>query len=255
MSASVVSMFSFAFSAQTLGEVVETVFQWIDEETRCRYIVPVNVDVLIKQLDDPDLQAALRGADLVLPDGQPVVWGSHLLGPGLPERVCGSDLVPAIFEAARLRPVRVFLLGAAAGVATEAARQIERKWAGVAVVGTYSPPYGFERDLEECDRILGLLAAAKPDVVAVGFGAPKQEVWVQRHLERIDARVVICCGATIDFLARVKRRAPKWVQDIHLEWTWRLLSEPRRLAGRYVKGAILFPWMLGLEAMRARRRP
>ena len=255
MSASAVPMFSFTFSAQTLGEVVETVFQWIDEKHRCRYIVPVNVDVLVKQWDDPELQAALRGADLVLPDGQPVVWGSHLLGPGLPERVCGSDLIPAIFEAARLRPVRVFLLGAAAGVATEAARQITETWAGVAIVGTYSPPHGFERDPHECDRILGMLAAAKPDVVAVGFGAPKQEVWVQRHLHRIDARVVICCGATIDFLAQVKKRAPKWVRSIHLEWTWRLLSEPRRLAGRYAKGAVLFPWMLGLEVVRAKRRP
>lgn len=254
MSASEVSMFSFAFSAQTLGEVVETVFQWIDERKRCRYIVPVNVDVLVKQLDDPDLQAALRGADLVLADGQPVVWGSHLLGPGLPERVCGSDLIPAIFDAAEFRPVRIFLLGAAAGVASEAARQIVQRWPGVAIAGTYSPPHGFERDPDECERILQLLAEAKPDVVAVGFGAPKQEVWVQRHLERIDARVVICCGATIDFLALAKKRAPKWVQSIHLEWTYRLLSEPRRLAGRYVKGAILFPWMLGLEAVRVRRR-
>lgn len=253
MSATKIMMFSFAFSPQTLSEVVETVFEWMAEGKRCRYIVPVNVDVLVKQARDPDLQVALRSADLVLADGQPVVWGSRLLGRGLPERVCGSDLVPAIFEAARFRPMRVFLLGGGPGVAIEASRRILQRWTGVAIAGTYSPPYSFERDPEECERILGLLAAAKPDVVAVGFGAPKQEVWVQRYRDRIDARVVICSGATIDFLALKKKRAPKWVQNIHLEWTYRLLSEPRRLAWRYIEGAVLFPWLLGLEVARRRR--
>jgi len=197
---------------------------------------------------------AYAGADLVLADGWPVVWASRKLGQPLPGLVPGSDLVPALFQAASEstgqgggRPLRVFLLGAAAGVAARAARRIENDWPGVEVVCEYSPPLGFEYDDEETTFILGRIADARPDVLVVGLGAPKQELWVHQHQARIEARVALCVGATIDFLAGQRRRAPLWMRRIKLEWLHRMLSEPRRLVRRYARGAWVFPRLVWQE--------
>jgi hypothetical protein len=112
--------------------------------------------------------------------------------------------------AATTEPLRVFLLGAAPGVADEAADRIRQRWPKVEVVGTYSPPLGFENDSAENDRILAAIAAAEPDLLVIGFGAPKQELWVRRHRDRLEAKVAMCAGATIDFLAGHRRRSPVW---------------------------------------------
>jgi N-acetylglucosaminyldiphosphoundecaprenol N-acetyl-beta-D-mannosaminyltransferase len=200
---------------------------------------------------------------------------SRLLGRGLPERVAGSDLAPALFSriadknpppskveegpwrrgarggtperaaandsVPQTAPLKIFLLGAAPGVAQRAAANIERRWPGVTVVGTLSPPLGFERDPAQNERILDAVAAAQPDVLLVGLGAPKQELWVHAHADRIQARLALCIGATIDFLAGEKRRAPRWMRRVGLEWLHRLASEPRRLAKRYLRDAWIFP--------------
>jgi len=139
------------------------------------------------------------------------------------------------------RQLRVYLLGAGPGVAERAAANIDARWPAVAVVGTYSPPLGFEQDEHQNEEILGRIAAVQPDVVVVGLGAPKQELWVHRHRFLIQARVALCVGAAIDFLAGEKPRAPAWMQSTGLEWLYRLLSEPRRLARRYARDAWIFP--------------
>jgi len=194
------------------------------------------------------LRRAYDGADLVLADGMPVVLASRLLGRGLPERVTGADLVPAVFEAAQRRGgLRVFLLGAGPGIAEEAAVKIEQRWPGVQVTGTYCPPMGFENDPDENATILSRIAAATPDVVVVGLGAPKQELWVHAHREQIDAGVALCVGATIDFLAGHKSRAPLWMQKAGLEWLHRVATEPRRLLGRYLRDAWHFPRLVWRE--------
>jgi N-acetylglucosaminyldiphosphoundecaprenol N-acetyl-beta-D-mannosaminyltransferase len=166
----------------------------------------------------------------------------------VPERVAGSDLVPALFAAARDdEPLKVYLLGAGPGVAERAAGKIERQWPGVKVVGTYSPPLGFERDDGENAAIMARIAGAKPDVLVVGLGAPKQELWVHKHREKIAAKVALCVGATIDFLAGEKSRAPRWMQRVGLEWFYRVASEPKRLAARYARDAWIFPRLLARE--------
>lgn len=167
---------------------------------------------------------------------------SRLLGKPLVARVAGSDLVPSVFEAASPHdPLRVFLLGAAPGVADRAAPLVEARYPAVRVVGAYGPPFGFERDSAENDRILEMIRAAKPELLLVGVGAPKQELWVHRHRDGIDAAVALCIGATIDFLAGEKARAPRVLQRIGLEWLHRALTEPRRLVPRYARNAVEFP--------------
>ncbi len=199
------------------------------------------------------LRAAYADASLVLADGMPVVWASRLLGRPLPERVTGSDLAPALFAAAAERGgLRVFLLGAAPGVAERAATKIAQRWPAVQVIDTYSPRLGFERDPAENAEIQSRIAAARPDVLLVGLGAPKQELWVHAHRREIQAPVALCVGATLDFLAGQRERAPVWMRKTGLEWIYRLAGEPRRLAGRYARDAWVFPRLVLRELFAAR---
>jgi N-acetylglucosaminyldiphosphoundecaprenol N-acetyl-beta-D-mannosaminyltransferase len=245
-----VQMFGVHLDSISLVDAVDTLRGWAREGGLCRYVVTPNVDHVVKLQDNADLLAAYKDASLVLADGHPVIWAASLLGKRLPERVPGSDLVPALFDAEEHdQKLRVFLLGAGPGVASRAAARIHQHWPGVEVCGTYSPPPGFEKDETECERILQMISQACPLVLVVGLGAPKQEIFVHRYRQRIAAPVALCVGATIDFLAGEKARAPLWMRKAHLEWVHRMLSEPRRLTGRYLRCAWIFPQLVIAEML------
>lgn len=223
---------------------------WITHpDGQCHYVVTPNVDHALLFQERPEMREAYSGASLVLADGHPVVWVSRLLGRPVPERVPGSDVTPALLEAARAdTPIDVFLLGAGPGVAERAAASVRARYPHVRVVGTYSPPLGFERDPEENERILKRLEASRPNVLVVGLGAPKQELFVYRNLDRLGfIPVALCVGATIDFLAGERPRAPTWMQDYGLEWIHRAFSEPRRLLPRYARNIWQFPQLVWRE--------
>lgn len=249
-----VSLFRVQIDAIRMPEAISRLESWIhDSHRKCRYVVTPNVDHVILLGESPAFRDVYRDAALVLADGWPVVAASRFLGRSLPERVAGSDLVPKFFAAVqdnddyRERPMTVYLLGAMPGVADRAAENIHRRWPNVKVVGTYSPPLGFEKDDAQCAAILARIADTQPDLLVVGLGAPKQEYWVHRFREEIPAKVALCVGATIDFLAGEKKRAPKWVQRIGMEWFHRMASEPRRLARRYARDAWIFPQLIWRE--------
>jgi N-acetylglucosaminyldiphosphoundecaprenol N-acetyl-beta-D-mannosaminyltransferase len=249
-----VELFGVAIDSLRMDEAVAQIQTWIaDPNPRCRFVVTPNVDHIVMLQHHAGLIAAYRDAGMILADGIPVLWSSRLLGQPLPERVAGSDLVPELFSATNAeRPLRVYLLGAPPGVADRAADNIRRRWPAVEIGGTYSPPLGFDRNPAECDSILARIAEAAPDVLIVGLGAPKQELWVHKYRERLAAKAVLCVGATIDFLAGERRRAPLWMQDAGLEWLYRVASEPRRLAARYARDAVIFPRLLAREWWRLR---
>lgn len=240
-----------------MGEAVEQILAWTQERGDvCRYVVTPNVDHVILLRHHAGLKAAYRHADLILADGTPVVWAARLLRRPLPEKVPGSDLVPALFDAVpAFQPRRVFLLGAGPGVAERAAAQITKRWPGIKIAGCYSPPMGFEKDAAETENILGLIAQAAPDILVVGLGAPKQELWVHQNRHRIQAAAALCVGATIDFLAGEKPRAPMWMRRCGLEWLHRVWMEPRRLVLRYAKGAWVFPQLVLRDWWRGSREP
>ncbi len=243
-------LFGMEIDAIDMSGAVSTVSQWCREARgeRCRYVVTPNVDHAVMFQTNLALQESYREASLVLADGAPVVLASRLLRKGLPERVAGSDLVPALFEAASLEcPLRVFLLGAAPGVGDRAAEAIGQRWAGVDVVGTYCPPLGFEQDASENEQILQAVAECEPDLVLIGLGAPKQELWIHQHADRLEAKAALCVGATIDFLAGEKSRSPRWMRRTGLEWLHRLATEPTRLARRYSRDAWVFPQLVWRE--------
>jgi N-acetylglucosaminyldiphosphoundecaprenol N-acetyl-beta-D-mannosaminyltransferase len=244
-----VQLFGIQIDRISMSQAVAEVSGWINQRNgRCRYVVTPNVDHAVMFQERPELRDAYRGASLVLADGAPVVWASRLLRKALPERVAGSDLTPQLFQTAQTtRPLRTFLLGAGPGVALKAAAKISKRWPAVEVVGTYSPPMGFEHNELENASIIERINSVHPDLLILGLGAPKQELWIHKHHERISASAALCVGAVIDFLAGEKARAPQALQRLGLEWLHRLASEPKRLAKRYARDAWIFPQLVWRE--------
>ncbi len=247
-----VHIFGCTFDRLSMSEAVECVFQLIGSRPNsCQYVVTPNVQHVVMLEHHEGLRRAYQDAALVLADGMPVILASKILGRGLPQRVAGSDMIPELFaSASKYGGMRVYLLGAEPGVALRAAENIMTRWPAVKIVGTYSPPFGFEKDAAENQAILQRIATCQPDVVVVGLGAPKQELWVHAHRPELRASVALCAGATIDFLAGHKNRAPRWMQKSGLEWVHRVATEPRRLLGRYMHDAWHFPRLVGREWLR-----
>lgn len=212
-----------------MPEAVAACRRMIEQHDRCRYIVTPNAQHLRLLEHDTAFQAAYRDAALVLADGWPV----RLIF-GAPERVAGSDLVPALFDSgARLR---VYLLGALRNNRRRAMAAIAERWRNVTVVGGRSPLHDFEQDYDQCREICKEIAEAQPDVVLVALGAPRQEIWCRRWAPKIEAPLLLPTGSVIDLLAG-KGRAPAWTQAIGCEWLYRLCREPGRMAPRYAADA------------------
>jgi N-acetylglucosaminyldiphosphoundecaprenol N-acetyl-beta-D-mannosaminyltransferase len=250
-----VRLFGIEIDHVRLDDAIQRIVDMARTPGPCRYVVTPNLDHSMQLQRNTALRRAYADASLVIADGWPVVVASRLFGVPLPARVTGSDLVPGLLGAVSAQhPLRIFLLGAAPGVGERAAARIRQSYPGAVVVGTRSPPFGFERDAVENGRILAHIEETRPDVLIVGFGAPKQELWVHSNAAKIAARVALCVGATIDFLAGERSRAPVWVQWIGAEWVHRMMSEPRRLGPRYMKNAVGFPALL-IGEWRERRRP
>lgn len=237
-------LWSLAIDPLTMGQAVERVRFWVDRgEPCCRFVVTPNVDHVVQLHRRPELLADYRQASLTLTDGWPLVSVSRLYGRTIPERVAGADLLPALCDDATNegRPLRLFLLGGKPGVPERAAAAIHARWPGVSVCGTSSPPLGFERDGDFNRRLCRQISSARPDILVVGLGFPKQETWLAAHRAELRAPVALAIGGTIDFLAGEQTRAPRWIRSAHLEWLHRLATNPRRLAGRYLTDALWFP--------------
>ncbi|HEY1057340.1 MAG TPA: WecB/TagA/CpsF family glycosyltransferase [Limnobacter sp.] len=253
------SLFDLSFTAITQREAVNAIQAWLTaEDSTPHLVVTPNVHFTLLQQRNPAFRAVLNAASLCVVDGRPIWWASRLLGRPLPEVITGSDLVPAVFQRAaeesRDTALRVYLLGAAPGVASKAAIAIESTYLGITVCGVDSPPMGFERDDKECERICQAIRRSGAQLLIIGLGAPKQEFWAHRYLSYTGVRVAICAGATIDFLAGEKPRAPRWINQIGLEWLFRVLSEPRRLAGRYARDGLALPGLIVREWWKLRKQ-
>jgi N-acetylglucosaminyldiphosphoundecaprenol N-acetyl-beta-D-mannosaminyltransferase len=249
-----ISAFGITMDAVTMPQAIETVLEWVETgDDLCRYLVTPNVDHIVKLQNNKKFRNAYADASLVLVDGRPVFFALKILGKPAPETIAGSDFVPRLFETAQgKKALKVFWLGAGPGVAAKAAERVESIWKNIYSVGSCSPPYGFEKSTKENQKILKLINTAQPDILIVGLGAPRQELWVHANHKKIKAKVVLCAGATIDFLAEKKIRAPVLIRRLSLEWLYRMLSEPRRLAGRYIYDALFFPGIILKERCKNR---
>jgi len=233
-----VTILGVPFSAVTLEQTIERIEQMIHSR-RAHYIVTANVDFLVQARSDVELHRILVEADLVLCDGQPLVWASRYLGQPLPERVAGADLVPLLIKLSAARGFRVFFLGGSSEVAAQAAQNMESLYPGLKICGFYSPPYNALLEMDH-DEIAQRIRAAQPDLLFVSLGCPKAEKWMFMHYRSLGVPVAIGVGGTIDFLADRLKRAPLWMRRVGLEWLFRLVQEPRRLYSRYARDARQF---------------
>jgi exopolysaccharide biosynthesis WecB/TagA/CpsF family protein len=216
-------------------------------------VATVNTDFLVRAQGQPGVRRVLEGCDLNVADGAPVVWLSRLMGRPLPARVAGADLVPRLVAEAAARGAGVFLLGGEGGAAEAAARRLSNELPELRIAGWHEPPRASLDDLNGgSDEIVETIRSSGAQVLLVALGNPKQELWIARHRERLpDVSVAVGVGCVFDLWAGRVRRAPAWMQRAGLEWLHRLLAEPRRLAGRYLKDGV---WLLLLSAGALRER-
>ncbi len=216
----------------TMPQAVKAV-EYLIRANRKAYVVAVNVDVIMKMEKDNLLKKLTDEADLVLVDGKPLVWISKLHRRPVKAKISGSDLVPELCSLAAKKGYTIFILGGKEGVAEKAKIRLQQQYPGIKITGTYAPPFGFEKDQAELDHINSMITEVHPDLLITCFGCPKQEKFIYENKEFYDAKVSICAGATVDFLAGTVNRAPKWMSEHGLEWFYRFLQEPRRMFKRY----------------------
>lgn len=223
----------------TMDETLSAIESLIPQKKNA-YVVTPNVDHIVKLETDEKLKAAYSEARLILADGKPIIWVSKLYRTPIKEKISGSDLFPKLCELAADRHYTMFFLGAKDGVALKAAENLEKKYPGLDVVGCYSPPMGFEKNQEELDKIEDLLQKARPHILIVALGCPKQELFIHQFRDKLNVPISFCFGATLDFEAGYIKRAPRWMSNAGLEWLFRFFQEPRRMFKRYVLEDWLF---------------
>ncbi len=216
------------------------------KDLECGVIFTPNVDHLLLLENDPEFLEIYETADYKLCDSKILYYVSRFLGTPIKEKISGSDFFPDFCQYHQdNEEIKVFLLGAKEGVALQAQEKINAKVGREMVVAAHSPSFGFEKNEQECQEIIEKINKSGATVLAVGVGAPKQEKWIYKYKEQLsNIKIFLAIGATIDFEAGNKKRAPKWVTEIGLEWLHRLLSEPKRLWKRYLIGGPLFCWLI-----------
>ena len=207
--------------------------------------------VMVAQ-DDADMRTALTDSVITVPDGMPVVWAANLLGENLPNRVYGPELMQRYCARSAERGLRVWLYGGRdQGALVQLALTLRHSHPGIRIVGGYSPPFRSLTE-EEDDKIAEQINRDRPDVIWVGIGVPKQEKWMVRMRDKLEAPVMCAVGAAFDFNAGRVSQAPRWMQERGLEWTYRIAQEPRRLLPRYLYTNPRFLYGVGKQYVRER---
>jgi N-acetylglucosaminyldiphosphoundecaprenol N-acetyl-beta-D-mannosaminyltransferase len=215
-------LFGTPIDRVTLDEAVHRIESFLDARVPAIVCTPDTTAIWRAQRDQK-LREVYSEADLVTPDGMGVVWAGRLLGAPFQERVSGIDLLEKLFSCGRA--MKIFLLGGAPGVADQAAHKLSERYPNLQIVGTH---HGYFRP-SESDRITELIEATQPDMVLVGLGVPRQELWMRANRQKIRTAVLMGVGGCFDVWAGARRRAPRSWQRVGLEWLYRLLQEPRRL--------------------------
>ncbi len=217
----------------TMDETLDAIDNLIKEDN-CSYVVTPNVDHIVQLERDEELKRVYENASLILTDGKPLIWISNWYKTPIKEKISGSDLFPRVCDLAAKKGYTMYLLGAAKGVAAKAANNLMNKYKGLNIVGTYSPPFGFEKDKAELKKIESQIQDVHPDILIVGLGCPKQEKYMYHHCKELGVPISFGLGASIDFEAGNIKRAPKWMSEHGLEWLYRITQDPKRLAKRYL---------------------
>src|SRR5215475_3187109 len=227
-------------NAVQIPDVISRIEQWIESRSKAHYIAVTGMHGIAESWTDDGLHAALNSADLVVPDGMPLVWLARRHGYRLKRRVYGPELMEAFCRQTGPR-YRHFFYGGQDGVAERLADSLRERH-GIVVAGTFAPPFRALTDEEE-GQVRSLIDNSSPDVLWVGLSTPKQENWMYNFSNRLTVPVMLGVGAAFDIHSGRTRQAPEWMRENGLEWLFRLLTEPRRLGRRYL---ILVPKAAGL---------
>ncbi len=248
-----IALFGIPVDDLTMDSAIDAVFQMTDtyrHDEEPRYVATVNVDFIINTLSwrtsrsrHPELLNILRKADLVTPDGMPVIWASKLMDSPLSERVTGSDMVPAIAERAAKVNKSIFLFGGSRWITENAAEKLVTDYPGLKIAGTYTPPVATvgEDILDSSERdqeIVKMINTSGADILLIALGNPKQEIWFERNRSHLKVPVSIGIGGTFGFITGAVSRAPAWMQKSGLEWIHRIMQDPGRLWKRYFNGLV-----------------
>ncbi len=208
------------------------------QDRKPAYVVTPNLDHIVTIERDAYFREAYAHADLILADGKPLLWIAKARKTPIREKISGSDLFPRLAELAANNGYTMFFLGAGEGIAAQAAEKLKKQYPGLRIAGCYAPPIGFEQDRSAVHEIIQRVQTATPDILVVGLGTPKQEKFLYRYYKQMGVPVSLGLGASFDFIAGNRKRAPRWMSEHGLEWLYRTLQEPKRLAGRYIKDAV-----------------
>jgi N-acetylglucosaminyldiphosphoundecaprenol N-acetyl-beta-D-mannosaminyltransferase len=247
-----VSLMGLDIDAVTEDQAVERVVDGSLHDDEGGWVITPNLEHLREYQLDEDVRDALDEAELVLPDGAPLLWASRLKRDPLPARVAGSDLIWSLSRAAGSRGASLFLLGGSPGSAERAAERLEREYPGLRVQGTVCPPLGFEENPRLIDEMVSAVASRRPDVVLIGLPLRKHLVMARALREALPQAWLVGVGVSFSFVSGDTTRAPRWLQRVGMEWAHRLLQEPRRLFRRYVREGIPFALRLFTYAVLVR---
>ena len=221
-----VNILGVAVDAVTMPEAVAAVEYYMDARAGVT-VATANAEMIMRATKDAALRDVLAAAALVVPDGAGTVWAARHLGHAMPERVAGYDLVQELLRRAPATHRRVYFFGAAPGVAEKAKAKAEQLYPGIKIVGVRDGFFSVDMN----DAIISDIRTARPDLLLVALGVPKQEKWIHEHLAALGVPVAIGVGGTLDVMAGVMKRAPRWMQKAKLEWLFRGMLQPKR-AGR-----------------------
>ena len=245
-----VALFGLPITNVTMDQTLSRIEEYIASGTT-HQIATANLDFARNSLKSDYLQRIICECSMVLPDGAPMLWASSMFQSPLQERVTGVDLIPGLAQLSARKGYGIFLLGSTEQDSADAAAVLRQRFPGVRIVGRHCPPVAALHEMDNED-ILSRIEEADPQILLVAFGNPKQEIWIHRHRERLSVPIAIGVGGALNMIAGSLKRAPRWVQAMHMEWAFRLAQEPMRLLPRYAHdaAALLMHLPLGLAVNR-----
>jgi N-acetylglucosaminyldiphosphoundecaprenol N-acetyl-beta-D-mannosaminyltransferase len=231
-----------------MRSAVEQCIQWCLAPRAPHTVITANAAILCMMRRDPELRNACRRGDLIVPDGMSVVWTSRLAGIPFPERVAGVDVMSRLLEVASERGLSVYFLGARPEVVSALVRRCSRDYPGLEVAGSRDGYFG---SCEE-EGVIEHIRQTAPHMLFVGMPSPFKETWCERHRQTLNVPVIMGVGGAFDVLAGYVRRAPRVLQAIGLEWSWRLAMEPRKMWRRYLVTNLEYSWLAAGEVLMRR---
>lgn len=224
-------IFNIKIHQITKNQAEKKILEWA-EKHRSKYVCFCNSHTVYLANKDKNIKEVINKADLSLADGVPLAWGMRLQGIAGVQRIAGPDMMHNLCRKAERKGLRVFLYGADNFTLNLLTKKLSMLYNKLIIAGSFSPPFR-KLKVEEEKQYENLIKKAQPNLVFVGLGFPKQEIWMAKAKNNIDA-VLLGVGAAFDFIAGTKRRSPRWMQSIGMEWFWRMLHEPKRLGKRYL---------------------